>query len=88
MSERRLAITDKEREALSCIQGLEASAFDLVTGARRAESGDYFLVGSHKAFEALASGLFDEIDHRLSPPARLRQIESVYCRIDPDCGDF
>lgn len=84
----KFVVTSKEYDALNMIRGLAEDAHYLVMCAKLQKDGSWVLEGSEDAFDQLTSDLSDEIYHHLSPAPRLRHIQKLYDRLNPECGDF
>jgi len=84
----KLTITASQYDALNDMRGLDEKAFYLVVGATADKSGRYILHGKTEAFDALARDVADEIYYELSPKSRLKNLRTLYRRLEPDSDDF
>jgi predicted NAD/FAD-binding protein len=84
----KVTITGKEYHALNRIRGLTKDAFYMVVRAQEQKDGRWVLEGSEKTLDQLASDVAEEIEYRISPGVRLRDLKTLYFKLTPDSELF
>ena len=77
-------ITPREYDVAFSIRGLKENAHMIVMTADREVDGRYALKGTPKAFDELASDLWDEIEFEISPRLSKRALKSLYNKVRID----
>lgn len=79
---KKVKITKAQNDVLNQIRGLKQEAFYMVIGARKSD-GSYVLEGSKKTFDDLVADLFDEVEYRMQPEAKLKHLRQLIHQISP-----
>ena len=77
-------ISPREYDVVFRIRGLKENAHMMVMTAGKETDGSYALKGPSKAFDELASDLWDEIEFEITPRLGKRALKSIYNKVKSD----
>lgn len=83
MQKNKVEITKAQYSALNYMRGLESSVFYMIVAANESKNG-YVLEGTEEEFRSLRTDLYDEVEYRMQPASRLKQLSTLIYKLEPD----